>query len=64
MLLKKVVPGLIGAYLGVALAGTTPAQEAVKEPGLFANQNSACRLRDEHTLTVLIDRFGLAEEGA
>jgi len=50
--------------LGVDWIVTRPIAEAVKEPGLFANQNSACRLRDEHTLTVLIDRFGLAEVGA
>ena len=26
---------------------------AIREPGLFANQNSACKLRDRHTLDVL-----------
>jgi hypothetical protein len=45
--------------LGVDWIVSRATNEAVKEPGLFANQNSACRLRDEHTLTVLIDRFGL-----
>lgn len=36
-----------------------PAAEAYWEAGLFANQNSACRLRQQFTLERLADHFGL-----
>jgi hypothetical protein len=44
---------------------TVPVSEAVWEKGMFANQNSACRLRNRFTLDVLYERFGLtaASEG-
>ncbi len=40
---------------------TVPISEAVWEKGMFANQNSACRLRNRFTLDVLYERFGLTE---
>jgi hypothetical protein len=40
---------------------TVPVNQAVWEKGMFANQNSACRLRNRFTLDVLYDRFGLTE---
>jgi hypothetical protein len=40
---------------------TLEKQDAISERGLFANQNSACRLTDRKTLETLIDRFGLSE---
>jgi hypothetical protein len=33
--------------------------DAIRAPGLFASQLSACRLRDERTLEVLTKEFGL-----
>lgn len=36
-----------------------PRDQAIKERGLFANQNSACRLRNSFTLERLTERFGL-----
>jgi hypothetical protein len=46
---------------------TVPVTAAVWEKGMFANQNSACRLRNRFTLDVLYRQFGLADansEGA
>lgn len=40
---------------------TVPVSEAVWEKGMFANQNSCCRLRNRFTLDVLYRRFGLTE---
>ncbi len=40
---------------------TLPRDQALKEKGLFANQNTACRLRNKFTLNRLTERFGLAE---
>lgn len=40
---------------------TRPRTEAVREKGLFANQNSACPLRNRFTLTKLAEAFGLDE---
>jgi hypothetical protein len=37
-----------------------PIEEAIREKGMFANQNTVCRLRNKFTLERLIDRFGLA----
>lgn len=39
---------------------TLPREQAIKEKGLFANQNSACKLRNRFTLERLTERFGLA----
>ena len=40
---------------------TVPKEQAIWEKGMFANQNSACRLRNQFTLDRLIERFGLGE---
>ncbi len=41
---------------------TVPVSEAYREKGLFANQNSACKLRQEFTLDRLADRFGIHDD--
>jgi hypothetical protein len=38
---------------------TLPREQAIKEKGMFANQNSACKLRNSFTLERLTDKFGL-----
>ena len=38
---------------------TLPHDKAIKEKGMFANQNSACKLRNSFTLERLTERFGL-----
>nr|WP_087486264.1 hypothetical protein [Brachybacterium massiliense] len=40
---------------------TVPVQEAFWEKGMFANQNSACSLRDEFTLERIAQHFGLED---
>ncbi len=40
---------------------TRDRQNAIWEKGMFANQNTACRLRNQFTLERLVDRFGLEE---
>jgi len=39
---------------------TLPAEQAIWEKGMFANQNTVCRLSNKFTLERLVDRFGLA----
>lgn len=41
---------------------TKPRDAAIRRPGLFANQNSACPLRNKFTLDVLAHEFGLDDE--
>ena len=41
---------------------TVPADQAYWEKGMFANQNSACKLRQEFTLQRLASHFGVDEE--
>jgi hypothetical protein len=41
---------------------TLPLSAAIWEKGMFANQNSACKLRNKFTLDVLYDRFGIEKE--
>jgi hypothetical protein len=48
--------------VGVDWIKTLPRGEAVRERGLFANQMTACRLRDPHTLERLTEIFDLEEE--
>ena len=36
--------------------------DAFREKGMFANQNSACKLRQEFTLERLADHFGIDED--
>ncbi|MFF0243202.1 DUF262 domain-containing protein [Rhodococcus pyridinivorans] len=38
---------------------TVDRESALREAGLFANQHSACRLRDEHTLNRVTEFFGV-----
>jgi hypothetical protein len=38
---------------------TLDRRDAIREKGLFANQNSACKLRNRFTLETLTERFGL-----
>jgi hypothetical protein len=40
---------------------TCSADDAIWEKGMFANQNSACRLRNKFTLEKLVDAFGLEQ---
>ncbi len=40
---------------------TKPAEEAVWEKGMFANQNSACKLRNKFTVERLTEIFGLSQ---
>lgn len=47
----------------VAWIKTVPVQDAYREKGLFANQNSACKLRQEFTLERLAQHFGIHDEG-
>ena len=64
------IPDLDAAYshangemewvLPVTWIQTRTVDDAVDEVGLFANQNSACRLRDAKTIAVLEERFGLS----
>lgn len=44
----------------VRWSATTTREDAFWEKGMFANQNSACKLRQEFTLQRLYDRFGIA----
>lgn len=41
---------------------TRPATQAVWRSGMFANQNSACKLRQKFTLSVLRETFGLDDQ--
>ena len=36
---------------------------AIWKPGMFANQNSACKLRSKYTIEVLEDAFGVSNDG-
>jgi len=46
----------------VAWIRTVPEQDAYWEKGLFANQNSACKLRQEFTLDRLAHHFGIHDD--
>lgn len=52
-------PDLSEYVVGVEWEQTLPGSQAIWEKGMFANQNSACKLRDRFTLERLIQRFGL-----
>lgn len=41
---------------------TVPLERAIWEKGMFANQNSACKLRNKFTLEKLTEYFGLEDE--
>jgi len=40
---------------------TRPRELAIQKKGLFANQNSACKLRNRFTLNTLYTEFGLED---
>lgn len=48
--------------VGVDWIKTLPKEHAIWQKGMFANQNTAVRLRDQSTLDRLIEAFGLATE--
>lgn len=52
-------PELAEYAVPVRWVQTRDVADAIWEPDMFANQNSACRLRHEFTRATLIDRFGL-----
>jgi hypothetical protein len=52
-------PGNMEYAVRVEWARTLPREQAIKEKGLFANQNSACKLRNSFTLERLTERFAL-----
>jgi hypothetical protein len=47
--------------VGVEWLKTVPLEEAFWDNGLFANQNSACRLQSRFTIERLTQHFGIAE---
>jgi uncharacterized protein with ParB-like and HNH nuclease domain/predicted transport protein len=40
---------------------TRPVEEAVWEPGLFSNQNTVCRLRDQETIDFVSEKLGVPD---
>ncbi len=54
-------PKLSEYLVRVAWDKTLPRDQAIWEKGMFANQNTACRLRNKFTLDRLAERFGLTE---
>jgi len=42
---------------------TLPADEAIWDKGMYANQNSATKLRNKFTLERLVKRFGVEDLG-
>lgn len=43
----------------VAWISTRPREQVIRKKGLFANQNSACKLRNQFTLDILYPEFGV-----
>lgn len=39
-----------------------PAEQAIWKPGMFANQNSACKLRKQFTIDTVLQGLGLSQE--
>ena len=54
-------PELCEYVVRVRWEKTHPRQDAFREQGLFANQNTVTRLRDTHTVQRLEEHFGLQE---
>jgi hypothetical protein len=54
-------PELSEYAVGIEWLQTLPPEQAIREKGLFANQNSACRLRDQNTIERLVKAFHLDE---
>jgi hypothetical protein len=55
-------PDLCEYVVRVEWLKTVPKQEAIWEKGMFANQNSACKLRNQFTIERLTEHFQLEEE--
>jgi len=53
------VPDLSEYVVRVEWIKTLPVSQAIWEKGMFANQNSACKLRNKFTLERLVPAFGL-----
>jgi hypothetical protein len=51
--------GRVRFIVRVEWVKTLPREQAIWEKGMFANQNTGVRLRDQFTLERLIERFGL-----
>jgi len=49
-------------FVGVNWIKAIPSSEAIWEKGMFANQNSACKLRNKFTIERLTEHFNLDEE--
>jgi hypothetical protein len=49
--------------VGIQWEKAHPRDDAFWEAGLFANQNTAAKLRDINTIRRLEEHFGVAEEG-
>lgn len=54
-------PALCEYLVRVEWLTTLPTERAIWEKGMFANQNTVCRLSDKFTLDRLVERFGLTE---
>lgn len=55
-------PDLCEYVVRVDWIKTLPKHEAIWEKGMFANQNSACKLRNQFTIERLTKHFQLDEE--
>lgn len=55
-------PDLCEYVVRVEWVKTVSKQEAIWEKGMFANQNSACKLRNQFTIERLTEHFRLEEE--
>ncbi|WP_339270625.1 hypothetical protein NYE54_05510 [Paenibacillus sp. FSL K6-1330] len=55
-------PDLCEYVVRVNWLKTVPKHEAIWEKGMFANQNSACKLRNQFTIETLTEHFQLDEE--
>jgi hypothetical protein len=55
-------PDLAEMAVRVEWDKTLPLNEAIREAGMFSSQVTVCKLRDEPTLTVLYERFGVLSE--
>jgi hypothetical protein len=41
---------------------TVPREQAFREKGLFANQTTACKLRDQRTIERVTQAFGIQDD--
>jgi len=54
-------PELSEHLVGIEWIKTLPVSQAIKEPKMFTNQNTVCKLRDRFTLERLAHHFGLSD---